>query len=61
VSIALSTKVNPLLVTNNTGHTDLKMIEKAYGTLDLQKENFEDLSVMIQEQISAQNIGKLAS
>lgn len=61
VSIALSTKVNPLLVTNNTGHADLKMIEKAYGTLDLQKENFEDLSVMIQEQISVQNIDELAS
>ncbi|MDD2949430.1 MAG: tyrosine-type recombinase/integrase [Sulfuricurvum sp.] len=61
VSIALSTKVNPLLVTNNTGHTDMKMIEKAYGTLDLQKENFEDLSVMIQEQISASKTGKLAS
>ncbi|MDD3597425.1 tyrosine-type recombinase/integrase [Sulfuricurvum sp.] len=61
VSVALSTKVNPLLVTNNTGHTDMKMIEKAYGTLDLQKENFEDLSVMIQEQILASNIGKLAT
>ncbi|MFY9141266.1 tyrosine-type recombinase/integrase [Sulfuricurvum sp.] len=61
VSIALSTKVNPLLVTNNTGHTDLKMIEKAYGTLDLQKEDFEDLSDMIQKQISAQDAGKLAS
>lgn len=60
-SIALSTKVNPLLVTNNTGHADLKMIEEAYGTLDLQKENFEDLSVMIQEQISSQKIAKLAS
>lgn len=61
VSIALSTKVNPLLVTNNTGHADLKMIEKAYGTLDLRKENFEDLSVMIQEQITALNIDELAS
>lgn len=60
-SIALSTKVNPLLVTNNTGHADLKMIEEAYGTLDLQKENFEDLSAMIQEQISSQKIAKLAS
>ena len=61
VSIALSSKVNPLLVTNNTGHADLKMIEKAYGTLDLQKENFEDLSVMIQEQMTAQNEDNLAS
>lgn len=61
VSIALSTKVNPLLVTNNTGHADMKMIEKAYGTLDLRKENFEDLSNMIQKAISAQCEGKLAS
>lgn len=61
VSIALSTKVNPLLVTNNTGHIDFKMIEEAYGTLDLQKENFEDLSVMIQEQMIAQNKDDLAS
>lgn len=61
VSIALSTKVNPLLVTNNTGHMDFKMIEESYGTLDLQKENFEDLSVMIQEQMTAQNEDNLAS
>lgn len=60
-SIALSTKVNPLLVTNNTGHADLKMIEEAYGTLDLQKENFEDLSDMIQKQILAKDEDKLAS
>lgn len=60
-SIALSTKVNPLLVSNNTGHANFKMIEDAYGTVDLQKENFEDLSDMIQEQISAQDESKLVS
>lgn len=61
VSIALGTKVNPLLVTNNTGHMDFKMIQESYGTLDLQKENFEDLSDMIQQQISAQDESKLVS
>jgi integrase len=52
VSLASSSKVNPLLISDTLGHSGLKMIEDAYGSVDRSNEDFEDFSSMIAKLIS---------
>jgi integrase len=55
VSLASSSKVNPLLISDTVGHSGLKMIEEAYGSIDRSNEDFEDFSSMVEQQIQIEN------
>lgn len=51
ISLASSSKVNPLLLSDNAGHANLEMISKVYGSMDRNNESYDDFSKMIENGI----------
>lgn len=51
ISLASSSKVNPLLLSDNAGHANLEMITTIYGSMDRDNESYDDFSKMIEDQM----------
>jgi integrase len=51
ISLASSSKVNPLLLSDNAGHANLEMITTIYGSIDRNNESYDDFSKMIEEEM----------
>lgn len=49
ISLASSSKVNPLLLSDNAGHANLEMITTIYGSMDRDNESYDDFSKMIED------------
>lgn len=51
ISLASSSKVNPLLLSDNAGHANLEMITKIYGSMNRDNESYDDFSKMIKDEM----------